>query len=77
MASMTVRGATWPTAFDSDEYVPDLGTNPATVQMCDSYFVGTEAALLKTRIEDAAQRVGLNPGGIDPAGAGDSLLLTR
>ena len=48
--------------LDSDEYVPDLGTNPATVQMYDSYFVGTKGALLKTRIEDAAQRVGLNPG---------------
>jgi hypothetical protein len=48
--------------FDRDEYVPDLGTNPATVQMYDRNFVGTRGALLKARIEDAARRVGLNPG---------------
>jgi hypothetical protein len=28
--------------LDSDEYVPDLGTNPATVQMDDGYFVGAQ-----------------------------------
>ncbi|HEU5095386.1 MAG TPA: hypothetical protein VFT77_09510 [Reyranella sp.] len=44
------------------EYVPDLGTNPATVQMYDRYFVGPSGALLKARIADAARRVGLNPG---------------
>jgi hypothetical protein len=48
--------------FDRDEYVPDLGTNPATVQMYDRNFAGTRGALLKARIEDAARRVGLNPG---------------
>ena len=48
--------------FDSDEYVPDLGTNPATVQMYDGNFAGTRGALLRTRIEEAARLVGLNPG---------------
>ena len=48
---------------DSDsEYTPDLGTNPATVQMYDGYFHGRAGALLKTRIADAARQVGLNPG---------------
>lgn len=48
---------------DADaEYVPDLGTNLATVQMYDGYFAGTRGALLKTRIADAARQVGLNPG---------------
>jgi hypothetical protein len=50
-------------ADDADtEYTPDLGTNPATVQMYDAYFLGTSGALLKTRIADAATQVGLNPG---------------
>ena len=50
-------------ADDADtEYTPDLGTNPATVQMYNSYFLGTSGALLKTRIADAATQVGLDPG---------------
>jgi hypothetical protein len=50
-------------AEDADtEYLPDLGTNLATVQMYDSYFAGASGALLKTRISDAATQVGLNPG---------------
>ena len=44
------------------EYASDLGTNPATVQMYDSYFDGAGGALLKTRIAQAAKEVGLNPG---------------
>jgi hypothetical protein len=44
------------------EYRPDLGTNPATVQMYDSYFAGKDGPLLKARIEDAARQVGVNPG---------------
>ncbi|MPZ29527.1 MAG: hypothetical protein GEV13_00775 [Rhodospirillales bacterium] len=48
---------------DTDsEYTPDLGTNPATLQMYDKYFTGSAGALLKTRIADAAKQVGLNPG---------------
>ena len=46
----------------NSEYIPDLGTNLATVQMYDGYFHGTAGALLKTRIADAARQVGLNPG---------------
>ena len=50
-------------ADDADtEYTPDLGTNLATVQMYDGYFLGASGALLKTRIADAARQVGLNPG---------------
>ena len=48
-------------ASDS-EYMPDLGTNPATVQMYDSYFAAKDGPLLKARIDDAARQVGLNPG---------------
>jgi hypothetical protein len=46
----------------ADEYIPDLGTNPATVQMYDKYFTWKSGALLKTRIADAARQVDLNPG---------------
>jgi hypothetical protein len=50
-------------ADDTDtEYVPDLGTNLATVQMYDGNFAGRRGALLKSRIADAARQVGLNPG---------------
>lgn len=46
----------------ADEYIPDLGTNPATVEMYDQYFGGPNGGLLKSRIEDAAKRVNINPG---------------
>jgi hypothetical protein len=44
------------------EYAPDLGTTQATVEMYDKDFDGANGALLKTRIEAAAQQVDLNPG---------------
>jgi hypothetical protein len=47
---------------DTSEYAPDLGTNPATVQMYDKHFEGPSGALFKTRVADAAKEVGLNPG---------------
>ena len=47
---------------NNPEYTPDLGTNPATVQMYDSYFAGKNGSLLKTRIQDAARQVSVNPG---------------
>ena len=47
---------------DRDDYVPDLGTNPATVQMYDKYFARSHGPLLKQRIADAAREVNLNPG---------------
>jgi len=44
------------------EYAPDLGTNPATVQMYDTYFDGASGAILKARIAQAAKDVDINPG---------------
>lgn len=46
----------------ADEYAPDLGTNPATVEMYDQYFGGPNGSLLKSRIEAAAKSVNINPG---------------
>lgn len=49
-------------AIGGNEYVPDLGVNPATVQMYDKHFAGSNGTLLKTRIAAAAKQVGINPG---------------
>ena len=44
------------------EYTPDLGVNPATIQMYDRAFSGSAGAILKRRVEAAARQVGLNAG---------------
>jgi hypothetical protein len=60
---LAALGDTLPdSASVGSEYTPDLGTNQATLEMYDKYFEGAKGALLKTRIETEAGKVGLNPG---------------
>jgi hypothetical protein len=44
------------------EYVPDLGATQATLEMYDHYFAASSGPLLKSRIDDAAKEVDINPG---------------
>ena len=49
-------------ALPSAEYRPNLNVNDATVEAYDHHFEGTLGLRLKEEIEEAATRVGVDPG---------------
>lgn len=60
---LACAGAALPIAVPAPaEYAPDLGTNKATVEMYDHYFAAGDGAILRKRIEEAAEQVDINPG---------------